>query len=91
MIFKWVLDLLSDAWGLLWAGIPKVDPPAWFTSSGSNLDILFTHAGSMSVWVNIPLVLTVGAVILSTLLISAAVKIARIGISLASAGGGSAG
>lgn len=91
MIVKWFLDFLATVWHGVMSAIPDIPLPDWFTGSGGWLDTLFQEAGSMSVWINLPLVLSIGTIILACLLLSAAVKIARIVISLVAAGGGSAG
>lgn len=91
MIVKYFLDFITTVWTSLMGAIPDVPVPDWLTGSGSDLHVLFAEAGSMGVWFNLPLALTVGGVILACLAMSAAVKIARIVLSFATAGGGSAG
>jgi len=90
VIIKWIADFVVFLWNGLIGAIPDVPVPSWFTSQDTWFDTLFQEAGSMSVWVNFPLVRTVGTILIACIALSAAIKLGRIVASFLTAGGGSA-
>ncbi len=70
--------------------LPVVTVPSWLTGSDSAFSTVFSAAGSMGVWFPSTLVVTVLSFLLVAWLASFGVKVARMVLSLFTAGGGSA-
>ena len=91
MVVEWVLALTGALTRSFLSNLPGFDPPAWFTDSGSLFASLFGVADSLGVWLPIGLALTIGSAVLGCLVIGFGIKLVRILLSFATAGGGSAG
>lgn len=76
---KWIVD-----------GLPDTGLPDWMTASTGAVGQVFAFADSMSVWFPTPLVFSIVGTLLAINLISFGIKIARMVLSLFTAGGGSA-
>jgi hypothetical protein len=69
---------------------PPVAVPSWLSGSDSAFTTVFTAADSMGVWFPATLLLAVLAGLLALWLVGFTIKIARMVLSLFTAGGGSA-
>ena len=90
MIVEWALNAVGWVVGNIFSVMPDIPVPDWFTGAGSTLAELFGAAGSMGVWIPIPLALNVMGVLFSAMFGGALIKLARIIASFLTAGGGSA-
>lgn len=91
MITMLIIDLVVSIFqgALSWFTLPP--PPDWASIPGASMGVVFQALGSMGVWFNLPLVLTVLTAAVATRLVGVWIKIARMGASLLSGGGGNAG
>ncbi len=90
MITDWILA--AGGWLLhaLTSALPTIAVPSWLSGNDSAFSTVFSAAGSMGVWFPSTLVVAVLSGLLVIWLASFVVKIARIVLSLFTAGGGSA-
>lgn len=90
MIVGAVLDMFFGFLSWIVDSIPQSVVPSWLGDSSSLLNTVLAQVGSMSVWLPIPLIVTVGSALLLVYGIAFGVKLVRIVISLLTLGGGSA-
>lgn len=90
MIANWILSVTGWLLHALVSVLPAVSVPAWLTGNDSAFATVFSAAGSMGVWFPSTLVVAVLSGLLVIWLASFVVKIARMVLSLFTAGGGSA-
>lgn len=90
MITDWVLGVGGWLLHALISVLPVVAVPAWLTGNDSAFATVFSAAGSMGVWFPSTLVVSVLSGLLVIWLASFVVKVARMVLSLFTAGGGSA-
>lgn len=90
MIVQWFMDGIAWLVHGVFSVMPAVAIPSWFIDSTTVMQGLFTNAQTMGVWVPIPLAITVATVLFASIMGGALIKLARIVLSLFTAGGGSA-
>jgi len=90
MIVDWLLGLGTLLLTALCSVLPVVTVPSWLSSNGSVFSTVFADAGSMGVWFPAPLLITVLTAVLAFWLVGFTIKLARMVLSLFTAGGGSA-
>jgi hypothetical protein len=90
MIIKWLLDALSFVIGGAMSGVAALvpEPPSWVDSGLGQLSDLFASASDFSVWIPIPLALTLVAWMVAAQGAAMVMKLIRIGVSYATFGGG---
>jgi hypothetical protein len=90
MITEWILA--AGGWLLttLAGALPTISVPSWLSGNDSAFSTVFSAAGSMGVWFPTTLVVAVLSGLLVIWLASFVVKVARMILSLFTAGGGSA-
>ena len=90
MIANWVLGVGGWLLHTLLGALPVIPVPVWLTGNDSAFSTVFSAAGSMGVWFPSTLVVSVLSGLLVIWLASFVVKVARMVLSLFTAGGGSA-
>ena len=90
MVTRWLMQLGGWLLHTLVGALPVIAVPSWMTANDSAFSTVFSAAGSMGVWFPSTLVVAVLSGLLVIWLASFAVKVARIVLSLFTAGGGSA-
>jgi hypothetical protein len=90
VIVEWFLGVLADLFHAMMGAIPPFTPPEWLSSIGGAAGTLFSYASSMGAWYPAGLTLTVVLAVLTVWGVGFAIKIARMILSLFTAGGGSA-
>jgi hypothetical protein len=90
MIVQWFMDAIAWLAHSVFSVMPAVAIPSWFLQSTSVMSGLFTDAQTMGVWLPIPLAVTVATLLFASIMGGALIKLARIVLSLFTAGGGSA-
>lgn len=90
MIVEWALTVVGFIVDKIFTVMPDLPVPGWFTGAGTAVAGLFSAAGSMGVWIPIPLALNVMGVLFAAMFGGALIKLARIVASFLTAGGGSA-
>jgi hypothetical protein len=90
VIIQWALAAIATLINHVFSVMPALPVPAWFTGAGVAIGNLFSAAGSMGVWIPVPLALNVMAVLFTSMFGGAIIKLARVILSLISGGGGGA-
>ena len=90
MITQWLLGIGVSLLHGLFSVLPVVTAPDWLTSNNGAFSTVFADAGSMGVWFNAPLLIVVLSALLVLWLAGFTIKLARMVLSLFTAGGGSA-
>ena len=90
MVTESLIGVLSGVFTWLLGWIPAPDVPAFFDDASSGIQSISELLGSVSVWIPVGLVALVLAAWAATWATGVLIKLARIVLSLFTAGGGSA-
>lgn len=90
MIAEWVLGVGAALLHAVMGALPVVSAPDWLTDNNGAFSTVFQAAGSMGVWFPAPLLIIVLSGLLVLWLAGFTIKLARMVLSLFTAGGGSA-
>lgn len=91
MIVEWFLGVVEAVVGALLGALPVVEPPAWFKDADGAMQTFVGYFADMGHWMPVNLMVTVFLAVLGSVVIGFGIKVVRIVLSFATAGGGSAG
>jgi hypothetical protein len=91
VIVEWFLGVLVSVVEAVLGALPSFAPPAWFTDSTSGFATMFGYITGMGAWLPVGVGFAVAVALLTCIIIGFGIKVARIGASFLTAGGGSAG
>jgi hypothetical protein len=90
VITQWVLGIGAGLLHGLFSVLPAITAPDWLTSNNGAFASVFADSASMGAWFNAPLLIVVLSGLLVLWLTGFTIKLARMVLSLFTAGGGSA-
>lgn len=91
MIFEWIADIFAWLFSTVLGVFPTFDVPEWSEDVAGFVEDVNGYMVSVSVWFPFDLAASGLVVVGLALLAAFAIKVARIALSLFTAGGGSAG
>lgn len=91
MVTEWILKALAAVWEWFISHLPAIPVPDWFASASGSIAFVVDKMHGFDGWLPWTVLGIVITTILAALAISLAIKIARIVLSVFTAGGGSAG